>query len=150
MASLTLPQQWNSECALALSLSSSFLIFPLYQYCVFICSCSNYTLRSFPIPSHDVSKVVGKEGVDEALAKIQCCISRNHSNERFGIELAVRHKRRLLTAAQQSVSTISQTFHLQESLCSPLCTRFVYAYLNKKNILHCKVIFYCMQRMENI
>ena len=129
--------QWNSEFFVCLSVSPFLSLFPflslpfflplhissacfpdLGSHCLVlivafrlffsICSYSNYTVRSLPIPSHDVSKVVGKEGVDDALAKIQRCISRNHSNERFEIELADRHKRRLLTAAQQSVSPTSR------------------------------------------
>ena len=54
-----------------------------------------------------MARVAGKEGVgvDEALARIQSYLCRNHSDERLGIELAKRHQLRLLTTSQQSVST---------------------------------------------
>ena len=77
------------------------LVFTFYFF-----SCSNFLIRSLPIPVHDLSKVVNKEGVEEAVARIQCYLCRNHSDERFGIELAKRHQHRLLLTSQQSVSII--------------------------------------------
>lgn len=57
-----------------------------------------------PLPVHDVSRVVGKERVEDALQQIQSFICRNHSDERLGVELVAHHQERLFTSAQQSVS----------------------------------------------
>ena len=83
-------------------------------------SCSNFLIRSMPIPVHDLAKVVNKEGVEEAVARIQCYLCRNHSDERFGIELAKRHQHRLLLASQQSVSTV-YTVHCTCIVCTCTC-----------------------------
>ena len=63
---------------------------------------SNYTLQVMPLPLHDISKA-GK--VEHAVQRIQLYLCRNHSDERLKVELAARHRYRLLTATQQSVSS---------------------------------------------
>ena len=73
-----------------------------YQYYHY----SNCTLRSFPLPIHDLCRAVGKDGVDTAVTRIQQYIARNHSDERLGIELVARHQERLFATAQQSVSIV--------------------------------------------
>ncbi len=56
-----------------------------------------------PLPLHDITRAGKDPGVEEAVQKIQVFLCRNHSDERVKIELATRHRRRLLTATQQSV-----------------------------------------------
>lgn len=63
---------------------------------------SNYTLRVMPLPLHDIARVGGK--VEEHVQLIQRYLCRNHSDERLKVEMAARHRTRLLTATQQSVS----------------------------------------------
>ena len=62
---------------------------------------SNYTLRVMPLPLTDIGRL-GK-GTDGVVQQIQLYLSRNHSDERLKVELAARHRARLLTATQQSV-----------------------------------------------
>ena len=59
-----------------------------------------------PIPLHDMVRAVAREPqeVEAELQKMQVYLCRNHSDERLKIELAARHRQRLLTATQQSVS----------------------------------------------
>lgn len=62
----------------------------------------NYTLRVMPLPLGDIGRA-GK-GVEEHVQSMQQCLCRNHSDERLKVEIAARHRTRLLTANQQSVS----------------------------------------------
>ena len=76
----------------------------MYVYVPFHSStvdCSNYTLRAMPLPLHDITKA-GR--VEDSVQRIQLYLCRNHSDERLKVELAARHRHRLLTATQQSVS----------------------------------------------
>ena len=59
-----------------------------------------------PIPLYDIGKAAIREptGVEAEVQKMQVYLCRNHSDERLKIELAARHRQRLLTATQQSVS----------------------------------------------
>ena len=52
--------------------------------------------------------MVGKDGMDSAMTRMQHYIARNHSDERLGIELVARHQERLFATAQQSVSILPQ------------------------------------------
>ena len=63
----------------------------------------NYTLRVMPLPLGDIGRA-GK-GVEEHVQTMQKCLCRNHSDERLKVEIAARHRSRLLTASQQSVRT---------------------------------------------
>ena len=54
-----------------------------------------------PLPLHDITKA-GR--VEDSVQRIQLYLCRNHSDERLKVELAARHRHRLLTATQQSVS----------------------------------------------
>lgn len=65
---------------------------------------SNHTLRVMPLPLADISRV-GKEA-DRIVQEIQLLLCRNHSDERLKVELAARHRGRLLTATQQGVSIV--------------------------------------------
>ena len=67
------------------------------QHCI-----RNYTLRVMPLPLYDIGRV--RKGVEEYIQMIQKYLSRNHSDERLKVEIAARHRARLLTASQQSVS----------------------------------------------
>ena len=69
---------------------------------------SNYTLQVMPLPLYDISKSAGR--VEDSVQRIQTYLCRNHSDERLKVELAARHRHRLLTATQQSVSGL--TFRL--------------------------------------
>lgn len=57
-----------------------------------------------PLPLYDIGRV-GK-GVEEYVQKMQQYLCRNHSDERLKVEIAARHRIRLLTATQQSVSVV--------------------------------------------
>ena len=59
-----------------------------------------------PLPLHDIGRAAPREPqeVEEVVQKMQVYLCRNHSDERLKIELAARHRQRLLTATQQSVS----------------------------------------------
>lgn len=86
-------------------------------------SLSNYTVRVMPLPLHDITKVLKEGGVEEVAGNIQRCLSRNNSDERVKSELSARHRRRLLTATQQSVRTPTPPYPctvLCESVCCPL------------------------------
>jgi len=63
---------------------------------------SNYTLRVMPLPLYDIGRVA--KGVEEHVQVMQQYLCRNHSDERLKVEMAARHRNRLLTATQQSVS----------------------------------------------
>ena len=65
---------------------------------------SNYTLRVMPLPLADIGRA-GKD-TEGVVQEIQLLLCRNHSDERLKVELAARHRGRLLTANQQSVSDI--------------------------------------------
>ena len=56
-----------------------------------------------PLPLYDITKA-GK--VEDTVQRIQLYLCRNHSDERLKVELAARHRHRLLTATQQSVSEL--------------------------------------------
>ena len=66
---------------------------------------SNYTLRVMPVPLHDIGRAAAREPreVESEVQRMQVYLCRNHSDERLKIELAARHRQRLLTATQQSV-----------------------------------------------
>ena len=66
---------------------------------------SNYTLRVMPVPLYDIGKAAAREPreLETEVQRIQVYLCRNHSDERLKIELAARHRQRLLTATQQSV-----------------------------------------------
>ncbi len=55
-----------------------------------------------PLPLADIGRA-GKEA-ERMVQEIQLLLCRNHSDERLKVELAARHRGRLLTATQQSVS----------------------------------------------
>ena len=55
-----------------------------------------------PLPLSDINRL-GK-GVEENVQIMQQCLCRNHSDERLKVEIAARHRTRLLTSSQQSVS----------------------------------------------
>ena len=63
----------------------------------------NYTLRVMPLPLADINRLQGK-AVEEHVQHMQQYLCRNHSDERLKVEIAARHRTRLLTASQQSVS----------------------------------------------
>lgn len=67
-------------------------------------SIRNYTLRVMPLPLYDIGRA-GKE-VEEHVQMIQQYLCRNHSDERLKVEIAARRRSRLLTASQQSVSSM--------------------------------------------
>ena len=58
-----------------------------------------------PIPLYDIGKATAREPqeVEREVQKMQVYLCRNHSDERLKVELAARHRQRLLTATQQSV-----------------------------------------------
>lgn len=59
-----------------------------------------------PLPLYDITKA-GR--VEDSVQRIQLYLCRNHSDERLKVELAARHRHRLLTATQQSVSLHAMT-----------------------------------------
>lgn len=65
----------------------------------------NYSLRVMPLPLYDIGRA--RKGVEEYVQTVQKCLCRNHSDERLKVEIAARHRGRLLTASQQSVSCYS-------------------------------------------
>ncbi len=104
---------FSLSLSLSLSLSPPLFLSPLFHFLSpssspspSLPSLSNFLLRSLPTPVHDIAKVVSKDGVEEAMSRIQRYLCRNHSDERFTIELAKRHQHRLLLTSQQSVSII--------------------------------------------
>ena len=66
---------------------------------------SNYTLRVMPLPLYDIGRI--GIGVEEHVQSIQRYLCRNHSDERLKVEMAARHRSRLLSATQQSVCPLS-------------------------------------------
>lgn len=59
-------------------------------------------MRVMPLPLCDIGRA-GK-GVEVHVQSMQKYLCRNHSDERLKVEIAARHRTRLLTASQQSVS----------------------------------------------
>ncbi len=55
-----------------------------------------------PLPLADIGRA-GKDA-EKFVQEIQSLLCRNHSDERLKVELAARHRGRLLAATQQSVS----------------------------------------------
>lgn len=55
-----------------------------------------------PLPLGDIGRA-GK-GVEDHVQSMQQYLCRNHSDERLKVEIAARHRSRLLTANQHSVS----------------------------------------------
>ena len=74
----------------------------MLSVCLLPCTYSNYTLRVMPLPLADIGRA-GKDS-EGIVQEIQLLLCRNHSDERLKVELAARHRGRLLTATQQSVS----------------------------------------------
>ena len=74
----------------------------MLSVCLLLCTYSNYTLRVMPLPLADIGRA-GKDS-EGIVQEIQLLLCRNHSDERLKVELAARHRGRLLTATQQSVS----------------------------------------------
>jgi len=64
---------------------------------------SNYTIRTMPLPLYDIGRAGKDPSIEQAVQKLQVFLCRNHSDERLKVELAARHRHRLLTATQQSV-----------------------------------------------
>ena len=56
-----------------------------------------------PLPLYDIGRAGKDPSIEEAVQKLQVFLCRNHSDERLKVELAARHRHRLLTATQQSV-----------------------------------------------
>lgn len=61
-----------------------------------------------PLPLADIGRL-GK-GAEDIVQQIQLHLCRNHSDERLKVELAARHRARLLTATQQSVRELEYFF----------------------------------------
>ena len=57
-----------------------------------------------PLPLFDIGRAGRDPSIEEAIQKIQVLLCRNHSDERLKVELSARHRQRLLTTTQQSVS----------------------------------------------
>ncbi|CAI8056021.1 F-actin-uncapping protein LRRC16A [Geodia barretti] len=78
----------------------------------------NYTLRVMPIPLYDIGKAAAREPreLETEVQRIQVYLCRNHSDERLKIELAARHRQRLLTATQQSGVVSRELVQLEDLL----------------------------------